>query len=175
LDTTLRDPGCHYRKGHGTAPDLIYARGVPDTPSPDPSTFERQKRNLILIEVGFCRDFGCHDTIQEKTAKYAPLITALKNVWGKVEFVAVPFGHAGITLTETPRCLAQALSATRSEIERTRARREVRDPNIDSAARTHDFSLFKALMQALTKLAQSRLTCTISHRQSLCHAHVGEV
>ena len=47
-----------FRAGHGTAPDLIYARGVPDTPSPDPSTFDRKKCNLIIIEIGFCQDFG---------------------------------------------------------------------------------------------------------------------
>ena len=46
--------------GHGTAPDLICARGVPDTPSPDPSTIDRKKCNLMLIEVGICQDLGCH-------------------------------------------------------------------------------------------------------------------
>jgi len=28
--------------GHGTAPDLIYARGVPDSPSPDSTSFDRK-------------------------------------------------------------------------------------------------------------------------------------
>jgi hypothetical protein len=28
--------------GHGTTPDLIYARGVPDTTSPDPTSFDRK-------------------------------------------------------------------------------------------------------------------------------------
>ena len=28
-----------FAAGHGTAPDLIYARGVPDSPSPDPTSF----------------------------------------------------------------------------------------------------------------------------------------
>jgi hypothetical protein len=70
-----------------------------------------------------------------------------------VEFVAVPIDRAGTTLTDTQRHLAQALSTTRPEIERRRARREVQDPEINSAARTHDSSLFKAMMQALTKLA----------------------
>ena len=43
-----------FREGHGTAPDLIYARGVPDTPAPDPSTFDRKQCILIIIEVRFC-------------------------------------------------------------------------------------------------------------------------
>ncbi len=55
------------------------------------------------------------------------------------------------------------------------ARREVRNPATDTAARNHDSSLFKTLMQALTKLAQDRLLGIIHYRQSLVHAHVGEV
>ena len=96
-------------------------------------------------------------------------------MWGKVEFVAVPIGHAGTTLKETPTRLAQALSATRTAIEQRRARRQVRDPDTDNAARTHDSSLFKSLMLTLTKLAQNRLSGIIHHRQSLVHAQAGEI
>ena len=92
-----------------------------------------------------------------------------------MEFVAIPIGHAGTTLKETPKLLAQALSATRPEIEQRRARRQVRDPETDNAARTHDSSLFKSLMLTLTKLAQNRLSGIIHHRQSLVHAQVGEI
>ena len=91
---------------------------MPDTPTPDPTTFDRKKCNLILIEVGFRRDFRCHAKLQEKTAKYVPLVTALKALWGKVKLVAVPIGHAGRTLHKTQQSLAQALSATRPEVER---------------------------------------------------------
>jgi hypothetical protein len=66
-----------YATVYGTAPDLIYTRGVPDTPSPGPSTFDRNKCNHILIEIGFYMDFGCHTGLQEKTTKYAPLVTTL--------------------------------------------------------------------------------------------------
>jgi hypothetical protein len=69
-----------FRAGHGTAPDLIYAGGVPNTPSPEPITFDRKKCNLILIEIGFCQDFGCQKRLQEKTDKYTLLVTALKTV-----------------------------------------------------------------------------------------------
>jgi hypothetical protein len=96
-------------------------------------------------------------------------------VWGKVEFVAIPVGHAGTTLKETQHHLAQALSATSPEIERSKTRREVPNPETDAAARTHDSSLFKALMRALTKLAQTRLIGIIHHRQNLVHAQVREV
>ena len=46
-------------------------------------------------------DFGCHAKLQEKTVKYGPLVTARKSLWGKVELVAVPIGHTGITLNKT--------------------------------------------------------------------------
>ncbi len=142
---------------------------------PDLATFDQKACNLILIEVGFYRDFGCHERLQEKTTKYTPLVNALKTVWGKVDFVTIPIGHAGTTLTESQHRLAQALSAMRPEIERRRARREVKDPDTDSAAKAHDSSLFKSLLQALTKLAQSRLLGIIHHRQDLVHAQVGEL
>ena len=89
--------------------------------------------------------------------------------------MAIPVGHAGTTLKETQRHLAQALSTTRPEIERRRARREVFNPETDTAARTHDSSLFKTLMRALTQIAQTRLLGIIHHRQSLVHAQVGEI
>jgi hypothetical protein len=44
-----------FREGYGTAPDPIYATGVPDTPAPDPSTFDRKQCVLIIIAVGFCQ------------------------------------------------------------------------------------------------------------------------
>ncbi len=93
---------------------------------PDSTTFDRKKCNLILIEVGFCLDFGCHVKLQEKTAKYAPLVTAPKALWGKVELVAVPIGHAGTTLNKTQQSLVQALSAKRPIVERDRARHRLR-------------------------------------------------
>jgi hypothetical protein len=107
--------------------------------------------------------------LNDKTTKYAPFIAALKHIWKKVEFVAVPIGHTGTTLTKTQQSLAQALSATRLEVERDRARRDVTNPDTDSAVRSHDSSLFKALMQRLDDLAQSRLIGIIHHCQSLVH------
>ena len=103
-------------------------------------------------------DFGCHAKLQENTAKYALLVTALKDLWGKVELVAAPIGHADTTLNKTQQSLAQAVSATRPDVERDRARRDVTNPYTDFASRSHDSSLFKSLMQRLTNLAQSRLT-----------------
>jgi len=57
---------CIFKSGHGTAPDLIYAMGIPDIPAPDPTTFDCKMCNRILIEVGFCGEFRCHAKLQEK-------------------------------------------------------------------------------------------------------------
>jgi hypothetical protein len=47
-----------FEAGHGRTPDLVYARGVPYTPSPDPTSFNRKQCTLILVEIGFCKDLG---------------------------------------------------------------------------------------------------------------------
>ena len=74
----------------------------------------------------------------------------------KLTFAPVPVGHAGTTLSKTHQSFVNVMSATRSEIERSRTRREVINPDTDSAARSHVSTLFKSPMRTLTKLAQSR-------------------
>jgi hypothetical protein len=99
-----------FEAGHGTAPDLIYARGVPDTPSPDPTFFNRKQCTLILVEIGFCRDLGCDIKFDKNTEKYFSLITVLRKYCGRVEFVAFPIGHVGTTLSRTLNHLTAAFS-----------------------------------------------------------------
>ena len=67
-----------FEAGHGTAPDFIYARGIPDTPHSDQATTDKKLYTLILLEVGFCRDLGCDKKQNEKTENYYLLIAALK-------------------------------------------------------------------------------------------------
>jgi hypothetical protein len=67
-----------FEAGHGTAMDLIYARGVPDTPSPDPTSFDKKMGTLILVKIGFCRDMGCDVKFDKKTEKYSPLIAVFR-------------------------------------------------------------------------------------------------
>ncbi len=55
--------------GAGVAPDIIDARGVPADPSPEIDSFNRKDGSLILFEVGFCRDLGCHKKCKEKAEK----------------------------------------------------------------------------------------------------------
>ena len=96
--------------GHGTTPDLVYARGVPNTPSPDPTSFDKKQCTLIIVEIGFCRDLGCDVKFDKKTENYSPLIVALKRYWARVKFIAFPIGHAGTTLTTTLYHLTAAFS-----------------------------------------------------------------
>ena len=156
-----------YSTGHGTAPDLIYARGVPDSPSPDPTTFNKKTCTLIIIELGFCRDLGCEDKRAAKTKKYDALVAALKRHWGRVEFIAFPIGHAGTTLTSTLNDLTAAFSTTRPRETTTGATRDTTGHDVDHTARSHDYNLFKSLLTSLTDLAQSRLIGIINNRKRL--------
>ena len=56
---------------------MIYARGIPDTTNPGIGAFDRKRCNLVLIEIGFCMDFGCFSKLQEKTNKYTPIDASL--------------------------------------------------------------------------------------------------
>ena len=102
---------------HGTATDLIYARGVPNSPSLDPTFFDRKQCTLILVEIRFCRDLGCDVKFDKKTEKYSPLISALRRFWGRVELIAFPIVHAGITLTRTLDHLTTVISTVRPTVE----------------------------------------------------------
>jgi hypothetical protein len=58
--------------GHGTSPDLIYAKGVPSTPDPDQTNFDKKSRILILIEIGLSLDLGCGKKHAEKIESTLP-------------------------------------------------------------------------------------------------------
>jgi hypothetical protein len=155
---------------HGTSPDLIYAIGVPDTPSPDLTSFERKQCTLIIVEIGFCRDLGCDIKFDKKTEKYSPLIVALRRYWGRVEFIAFPIDHAGTTLTKTLDHLTAVFSTVRPTVERSRTSKGASSPATDHNAMTHDYSLLKSLMDSLTDLAQTRLLGIIRNKKRLVDA-----
>jgi len=60
-----------FEGGHGTTPDLIYARGVPYTPDPGLITFDTTLGTFILQEIRFSRDLGCDKKQTETMEKYA--------------------------------------------------------------------------------------------------------
>jgi len=125
---------------------------------------------LIIVEIGFCRDLGFDVKCDEKTEKYSPLIAALIKYWGRVEFVAFPIGHAGTTLTKTLDHLTAAFSTVRPSVESSRANMGISSPATDHNAKTHDFVLFKSLLDSITDLTQSRLIGTIRTRKRLVGA-----
>ncbi len=55
------------KAGHGTTLELIYARGVPDAPSLDLTSFDRKQCTLIIVEIGFCMDLDCDIKFDKKT------------------------------------------------------------------------------------------------------------
>jgi len=162
-----------FEAGHGTTPDLIHARGVTDTPSPDPTSFDRKQCTLIIIKIGFCRDLGCDIKFEKKTEKYSPLIAALKRYWGRMEFIVFPICHAGATLTKTLDHLTAAFSTVRPTVDRSRASRSTSIPAMDHNDRAHNYNLFKSLLDSLTDLAQSRLLGIIRNRKRLVDALPG--
>ncbi len=65
-----------YVGGRGSTTDLVYAKGVSYIPSPDPTSFDRNKYSIFIVDIGLHQDPVCDYTITEKTAKYFPLIAA---------------------------------------------------------------------------------------------------
>ncbi len=139
------------------APDIIYARGVPADPSPEIDSFNRKDCSLILFEVGFCRDLGCHKKREEQTDKYNPLLTTLRRYWGRVDLVCIPIGHAGTTLNDTATDISTALSQVRPSIAAMRKQKGHKTPETSKIALLHDTRTAKALLDKFCSLAQSRL------------------
>jgi hypothetical protein len=164
-----------FEGGHGTAPDLIYARGIPDTPDPGRTNLDERTCTLIIIDVGFSRDLGCDKKHTEKTEKYSPLVAALKQYWGRVELVAIPIGHVGTTLKTTLDHLIAALSTVRPKTNRTNTSDGTSQPDTDSNARSHDYCLFKSTRNALTYITLSRLLGIISNMKRLVESLPGAI
>jgi len=89
---------------------------------------------------------GCDNKLTQKTEIYCPLIAALEKYWGRVEFVAIPIGHAGTTLHRNIEHRTSTLSTARPHhVEQPRANTGIADPAMDSSERSHDYRLFKSL------------------------------
>ena len=92
-----------------------------------------------------------------------------------MEFIPFPIGHAGTTLTKTLDHLTAFFSTFLSNVERSRASRGAASPVTDHNARTHDYNMFKSLLDSLTDPTQSRLLGVIKNRKRLVDALPGEV
>ena len=112
---------------------------------------------LILIEIRFSRDLGCDKTHAVKAEKSSPLLAALKEYWERVEFIAIPIGHAGTPLTSTLDHLIAAFLRVRPRVDHTSANKDTTQPITYSNAKSRDYRLFKSLLDALIELAKSCL------------------
>jgi len=86
-----------------------------------------------------------------------PLVAAFKRYRGRVDFVAIPAGHAGTTLTGTLDHLTAAFSTVRPRTDQASAIMGTSQTITDSNAISHDYRLLKSLLDALTDLPYSRL------------------
>ncbi len=90
-----------------------------------------------------------------------------------MEFIAIPIGHTGTTLSRTLVHLSATFSTARPLAEQARANTGTTQPTIDSNARSHDYRMFKSLLDSLTDLAQSRLLGIIRNMKRLVDALQG--
>ncbi len=85
-----------------------------------------------------------------------------------MEFVAISIGHAGITLTRTLDHLTAAFSTVvRLSADHANTSIGTPPPIIDSITKSHDYRMFKSLLDALADLAQSRLLYIIRNMKRL--------
>jgi hypothetical protein len=56
------------------ASNIIYAKAIPDNPSPESKLIDKKKHTLLAIEMGFYMNLGCHEKIQETAEKYIPFL-----------------------------------------------------------------------------------------------------
>jgi hypothetical protein len=103
----------------------------------------------------------------EKTERYSYLVAALKKYWGRVEFVAIPIGYAGTTLTRTLDHLTAAFSTIRPRAYHTNTNQGTPQSTTRSNAKSQDYHVFKSMMGALTNLAQSRLLGIVRNKMRL--------
>jgi len=67
----------------------------------------------------------------------------------------------------TLNILTAAFSTVRPSVERSRDSRGISNPVMDLNAKTHDYTMFKSLLDSITDLAQSRLLGIIRNRKRL--------
>jgi hypothetical protein len=154
------------QQNHGVTPDILYARGVPNSTAPDLSQLDKKRCSLLLVEVGFCSDLNLRAKLELKTQKYQPLIAELLQEWGHVDLVCIPIGHAGTTLRDTAGHLAEALARRRPGLSGRKRTTTTDKDNIDRHALKQDAILAHDLLLQLTTLASTRLLQTLAHRNA---------
>ncbi len=81
-------------------------------------------------------------------------IAALKKHWGIVEFVAIiPIEHAGTTLSKFLVHLTVAFATVRIIVDQAHAIKSITLAITDYHAKSHDYRMFKTLLDSLLNLA----------------------
>ena len=78
-------------------------QGITDSPSPNPTSFNRKHYTLIIVEMGFYRDLGCDIKIEKKTESYYLLIAALNKKLGTGGVHRLPHWPRGYHAHQDPR------------------------------------------------------------------------
>ena len=67
------------------------------------TTFDRTHCNIVVVEIGFCQDFGCDKKTRQQDPKKS-LSSGSSNNYkysDKVELIAIAIGYVGTTLKKT--------------------------------------------------------------------------
>jgi len=92
-----------------------------------------------------------------------------------MEFIAFPIDQADTTIIETLDHLTAAFSTVRPTVKRSRASKGATSPATDHNARTHDYIMFKSLLDSRVDLAQSRYLGIVRNKKRLVNALLGGV
>ena len=155
--------------GHGTAPDLIYARGVPDTPNPARPTSTKVMHTRPFRDWVPLRPWMRQET-REEDREALPPRRGPRAILREGGIVAIHIEHAGTMLTRTINHLTAAFSTFRPRVDHTSATKGTTKPITDSNARSHDSNMFRSLLDALIDLAQPRLLGIIRNKKRLVEA-----
>ena len=161
------------RPRHSAGPHIHQRRPGHTRPRPNQlrqnNIHHSSRRNLILPRPWMRQEARREDR------EVLPLVAAFKRYRGRVDFFAIPAGHAGTTLTRTLDRLTAAFSTVRPRADQASAGIGTSQTITDSNAISHDYRLFKSLLAALTDLTYSRLLCIIKNRKRLVEALPGVV
>ncbi len=98
-----------------------------------------------------------------------------RNTEGRVAFIAIPIGYMSTTLSRTLVHLTTAFSTARPLADQARASTGTPQPTVDSNAMSHDYRMFKSLLDSLIDLAQSCLLGILRNKKRLVDALPGAV
>ena len=162
------------QSGHGVAPDIVYAKGVPNLRDPPDNSYNPAQCVILLVEVGFCQDLRLQAKEHLKLCKYAPLLEALSLRWGRVLLVGIPMGIAGTASVSALGQLAEALCTLRPPpLQAGGGRpRPHRQPGVQAQPEHADGREEVQVDMGALKAARRELKAVTRHLRSLAQEHL---